>query len=137
MAHKIELPVLLLVEDEPLIRTMLAEALEDGGYALAEAGDAGEATVQLELEQSFVGLVTDIRLGDGLSGWEVARLARQKYPGIAVVYMSGDSAVDWTAEGVPNSVMLQKPFAAAQVTTAISTLLNAADISPTLPLPGA
>jgi CheY-like chemotaxis protein len=67
-------------------------------------------------------LITDIKLGSKMNGWEVARHARQTYPGIAVVYMSGDSAADWTAEGVPNSVMLQKPFATAQVTTAISTL---------------
>jgi DNA-binding response OmpR family regulator len=132
-----DLPHLLLVEDEPLIRTSLAAALEEGGYGVFEAGDAVEAVAQLDNEKTVAGLVTDIRLGSGMSGWEVARHARQRNPGIAVVYMSGDSAADWTAEGVPNSVMLQKPFAMAQVTTAISTLLNAADISPTQPLPGA
>jgi CheY-like chemotaxis protein len=105
-----ELPFLLLVEDEPLIRTSLAAALEDGGYALAEAGDAEEALAHLASEQTFVGVVTDIKLGSEMNGWEVARHARQAYPGIAVVYMSGDSAADWTAEGVPNSVMLQKPL---------------------------
>ena len=119
-----------------MIRTSLAAALEDGGYGLAEAADAEEALAHLDSEQTFVGLVTDIKLGSKMNGWEVARHARQTYPGIAVVYMSGDSAADWTAEGVPNSVMLQKPFATAQVTTAISTLLNAVDISPTQPLPG-
>jgi DNA-binding NtrC family response regulator len=132
-----DLPHLLLVEDEPLIRTSLAAALEEGGYGVFEAGDAVEAVAQLDNEKTVAGLVTDIRLGSGMSGWEVARHARQRNPGIAVVYMSGDSAADWMAEGVPNSMMLQKPFAMAQVTTAISTLLNAADISPTQPLPGA
>jgi CheY-like chemotaxis protein len=130
------LPFLLLVEDEPLIRTSLAAALEDGGYGLAEAADAEEALAHLDSEQTLVGLVTDIKLGSKMNGWEVARYARQTYPGIAVVYMSGDCAADWTAEGVPNSVMLQKPFATAQVTTAISTLLNGVNISPTQPLPG-
>jgi hypothetical protein len=38
--------------------------------------------------------------------------------------MTGDSAADWTAEGVPNSILVQKPFAFTQVVTAISTLLN-------------
>lgn len=130
-------PLLLLVEDEPLIRTMLAEALEDGGYALAEAENGEKAIAELNSTKGFVGLITDIRLGPGLSGWEVARKARQGAPGIAVVYVTGDSAGDWVAEGVPNSVLLQKPFAGAQVTTAISNLLNAVDISPTQPLPGA
>lgn len=130
-------PLLLLVEDEPLIRTMLAEVLEDGGYALAEAENGEKAIAELSSTKGFVGLITDIRLGPGLSGWEVARKARQGTPGIAVVYVTGDSAGDWVAEGVPNSVLLQKPFSGAQVTTAISNLLNAVDISPTQPLPGA
>jgi len=42
-----------------------------------------------------------------------------------VVYLSGDSEADWTARGVPQSVFIAKPFAPAQVVTAISTLLNA------------
>jgi hypothetical protein len=49
--------------------------------------------------------------------------------------ISGDSGVDWGAEGVPNSVMVQMPFANAQVLIAVSTLLNAADISPVQPSP--
>ena len=38
--------------------------------------------------------------------------------------MSGNSAADWTSKGVPNSIMLEKPFAPAQLVTAISNLLN-------------
>jgi hypothetical protein len=43
-----------------------------------------------------------------------------------VIYLSGDSAHEWTAQGVPGSVMLQKPFVMAQLITAITTLLNQA-----------
>ena len=122
------LPLLLVVEDEPMIRLCLATALEDGGYALAEANDGAKAIAQIDGNESLCGVVTDIRLGAGADGWEVARHARHRFPAIAVVYMSGDSAADWSSEGVPNSVMLQKPFAMAQVITAVSTLLNAADV---------
>jgi hypothetical protein len=41
--------------------------------------------------------------------------------------MSGDSAPEWTSKGVPNSIMVAKPFAPAQIITAVSTLLNQAD----------
>ena len=44
-----------------------------------------------------------------------------------VVYMSGDSSPEWSAKGVPTSLMVAKPFAPAQIITAVSTLLNAAD----------
>ena len=69
-------------------------------------------------------LVTDINLGrDKLNGWDVARHAREIDPGFPVIYMSGDSAEDWASKGVPNSVMLSKPFAPAQLVTAVSQLL--------------
>jgi hypothetical protein len=42
-----------------------------------------------------------------------------------VVYMTGASADQWTSQGVPNSILLQKPFAPAQLMTAVSQLLNA------------
>lgn len=124
------LPLLLLVEDEPLIRTALASTLEDGGYTLLEAENGSEAVSLLEGHPNITGLITDIRLGSGPTGWEVARQARHFHPQIPVVYMTGDSACDWSADGVPNSILIQKPFADAQVITAISTLLNAADPTP-------
>jgi CheY-like chemotaxis protein len=130
------LPPLLLAEDEPLIRTSLAAALEEGGYGLVEAENGVAALEAIDGSETLFGLITDIRLGSGPDGWEVARHARQRFPNLPVVYMSGDSAADWTAEGVPNSVMLQKPFATAQVVTAVSTLLNVADVSPTPAKPG-
>jgi DNA-binding response OmpR family regulator len=57
-------------------------------------------------------------------GWEVARAARNAVPDMPVVYISGDSARDSSSEGVPNSIMLEKPFALPQLVTAISQLLN-------------
>lgn len=124
------LPLLLLVEDEPIIRTALATALEDGGYRLMDVDNGTEAMEAIECCNQLAGVITDIRLGSGANGWDVARHARHRFPKLAVVYMTGDSAADWSAEGVPNSVLLQKPFATAQMITAVSTLLNVADVSP-------
>jgi FixJ family two-component response regulator len=70
------------------------------------------------------GVITDIRLGPGASGWEIARYARGLKSEIAVVFVSGDSVDDWAAEGVPKSVIIQKPFAEAQLVTAISALIT-------------
>jgi DNA-binding response OmpR family regulator len=114
-------PSLLLVEDELLIRVSLADALEDAGYAVTESGSGEDAIAQLE-RFTFAAVITDIRLGTGPSGWDVARSARQRHPRMAVVYMTGDSAADWASEGVPSSVMVQKPFAMAQLITAVSSL---------------
>ena len=123
--------LLLLVEDEVVIRAVLEEALTDGGYEVATAGDADEALALLEADaQRFRGVISDIRLGSSLDGWEVGRRARELAPTIPVVYMSGDSAGEWASKGGPNSIMVAKPFAMAQILTAISNLLISADAHP-------
>jgi DNA-binding response OmpR family regulator len=59
-----------------------------------------------------------------LSGWEVAAQIREVDPGFPVIYMSGVHADEWPSKGVPNSIMLAKPFAPAQLVIAVSNLLN-------------
>jgi len=123
-----EEPLLLLVEDDPLVLLVAQEALESGGYAVAVAANAAEVISALdERSAEFAGLVTDVRLGDGADGWEVARHARELMPVLPIVYMTGDSAGDWPVHGVPNSAVVQKPYAPAQLVTAISTLITSAD----------
>jgi two-component system cell cycle response regulator CpdR len=60
-------------------------------------------------------------------GWEIARRARELIPNLPVVYISGHGSADWPSKGVPNSLILSKPFATAQLITAISTLLVEVD----------
>jgi DNA-binding response OmpR family regulator len=94
----------------------------------AALDDLSEDALQLLDDESrrYRALVTDINLGHGtLSGWDVARRGREVNPELPVVYMTGDSAAEWAAQGVPNSVLLTKPFAPAQLLTAVSQLLNA------------
>ena len=119
--------VLLLAEDEPLIQMSVRDALEEGGFTVLTAADGVEALALLEERfEELAGFVTDIRLGAGPTGWDLAHRARELKPEISIVYMTGDSASEWAANGVPKSVALQKPFAPAQMLTAISTLLNQA-----------
>jgi DNA-binding response OmpR family regulator len=74
---------------------------------------------------NYRALVTDIGLPGKIDGWEVAEQARQIDPKFPIVYMSGAHAEDWASKGVPNCIMLAKPFAPAQLVTAVSQLLNA------------
>nr|WP_281128229.1 hypothetical protein [Sphingomonas sp. AR_OL41] len=50
---------------------------------------------------------------------------RERTADLPVIYMTGDSAAEWTSQGVPNSILVAKPFAINQVVTAVSQLLNA------------
>lgn len=123
--------VVLVVEDEALIQPILQDALEDGGFAVATASSAEEAIAMLEAEDAaYNAVVTDVNLGSGLSGWDVARRARELTDGIPVIYMTGGNAHEWSVNGVPNSVLLPKPFAPAQLVTAVSHLLNIGSTSP-------
>jgi CheY-like chemotaxis protein len=117
--------LILLAEDESLIALSIEEALEDGGFAVHTTESGEEAVAAIDADnQIFVGLITDVRLGAGPDGWDVARRAREVYPNIAVVYMSGDSAAEHRSRGVPGSLMVQKPFATAQIVNAIAALLD-------------
>lgn len=114
---------ILVVEDEGLIRLDLVDTLETGGFTVVECSDAASALAIIDADTAICGLVTDIRLGAGPSGWDLARHGRQKYPELAVLYITGDSAAEWSVQGVPNSLLMQKPFAGAQLVTAIANLL--------------
>jgi DNA-binding NtrC family response regulator len=118
--------VILVVEDDHDIQSIVEEALTEGGFETVIASSAEKAMELLDSsEGKFRALVTDINLGRNKpSGWEIARHAREINPDFPVVYMSGDNAEDWASQGVPHSIMLAKPFAPAQLVTAVSQLLN-------------
>jgi DNA-binding response OmpR family regulator len=103
-----DLIIVLVVEDDQLVQSLVEETLIAGGF---------EPT-------KYRALVTDINLRGKMDGWEVAQHARENDPEFPVVYMSGAAAGDWASKGVPNSIMLSKPFAPAQLLTAVSNLLN-------------
>lgn len=117
--------LLLLVEDEKLLQLSLEESLVEAGFTLLTKSDGASAIAELDTDAArFNAVLTDIRLGKGPSGWEVGRHAREIVPDMPVVYMTGDSATEWTSQGVPNSILVEKPFVPAQIITALSTLLN-------------
>jgi DNA-binding response OmpR family regulator len=122
-----ELPVILVIEDEDSIQTVVEEALTEGGFATDVVASGEEAlTLFSGGLRSYKALVTDVGLKGRLSGWEVAAKIRETDPGFPVIYMSGAHADEWASRGVPNSIMLAKPFAPAQIVTAVAQLLNSA-----------
>jgi CheY-like chemotaxis protein len=120
-----ELLSVLVVEDDPEIQALIDEALCGGGYDPAVAASGEEAVTLLWGDrQRYRALVTDISLKGKMDGWEVARRIREIDPFFPVIYITGGAGDQWASQGVPNSVLLTKPFAPAQVVTALSSLLN-------------
>jgi DNA-binding response OmpR family regulator len=119
------MPVILVVEDEELLQSFVEETLRDGGFEPVFAASGEQAVTLLNDDKGkYRALVTDINLKGKMDGWEVAQHAREIEPEFPIVYMSGAAAADWNSKGVPNSIMLAKPFAPAQLLTAVSNLLN-------------
>jgi CheY-like chemotaxis protein len=121
----------LVVEDEVLIQDLLQDQLEEGGFKVEIAKSGEEAIKMLDAEGAeYRALVTDINLGrERITGWAVAKHAREITAELPVVYMTGDSGHHWASEGVPNSVLITKPFAPAQIVTAVAHLLNSGTAS--------
>lgn len=127
----VDIPLLLLVEDEPSITELLKDALEEGGFEVRTAITGDQAMALLdECAGKLSGLITDVDLKTEITGWDIARHARESRPDLPIVYTSGGFAADWPINGVPNSLLVPKPFAPAQVITAISTLITEATSHP-------
>ena len=117
--------LVLIVDDEALILHTFQDAFEEGGFAVATAATAEKAMALLEAEgAAYKALVTDVNLGGKLTGWDVAKRSRELVPDMPVVYITGAAADEWASNGVPNSILINKPFAPAQLLTAVSQLLN-------------
>jgi DNA-binding response OmpR family regulator len=125
-----EASLLLLVEDEVLLQDLLVTEFADTGFEVVVASDGNRALAELDADASrFKAVVTDIELekGPGPDGWDVARRARELVADMPVVYITAASAHDWPSKGVPDSVVISKPFVPAQLNTAVATLITAAD----------
>jgi len=114
---------ILLVEDEPLLGLLMTEALTDKGFAVHAASDAGCALRYLQSGATIDLLFTDIDLGDGMDGAQLAKLAREMRPSLPVVYASGRRSMDqfFTVAG---SAFLPKPYSLSDVDRTLDRLIG-------------
>jgi len=121
-------PLILIVEDDVAVSMVVEDIVAEAGFRFLAVVNGEEAITAMEdRPDRFTALVTDIRMPGKSNGWDVARRARELQPALPIIYMTGDSAAQWAAYGVPGSVLLHKPFVAAQLVTALTNLLNEAD----------
>ena len=120
-----ERPLVLVVEDEYLLQADVLDALGKAGVesdAMFSAEEALEAFVNAEKPYKI--LITDARLRGDMTGWELARQIREKDGTFPVIYLTASAVAEWDAEGVPNSILIAKPFITARLMAALSVLLN-------------
>src|SRR5258708_36688027 len=118
-------PVVLVVEDEPTVRSLAESILEDSGYATLSAGDAREALVLLQADDPVDLLFTDINMPDGPDGVELARSAGELRPGLRVLYTTGGARPDgMTALFIEGTGFLQTPYTRERLVRTLSALLS-------------
>lgn len=115
---------ILVVDDDSSIRSIVEEILRDGGFE-PKTASTGEEAIMLLNANRYRAVIIDIAFGrDHVKGWAIARRARAYNPDMPVIYITGGNADEWAIEGVPNSVLITKPFAPIQLLTALSQLLT-------------
>jgi DNA-binding response OmpR family regulator len=116
----------LLVEDELLIRSIMAESLVDAGYAVLHAGTADEAMALVETTEIPISvLVTDIHLPGGKTGLDVVRVMRAKHPTLPVIVATGRPDVvgpDWYRSGRVS--LLHKPYGPSELVERVKKALS-------------
>jgi DNA-binding response OmpR family regulator len=118
-------PVILVVEDDHPIQIIVEGALVDGGFEPATVPSGEEAVTLLEGHRGkYHALVIDITLLGQLDGWEVAKRAREIDPAFPILYITGAHADRWPSQGVPNSVLLPKPFVPAQLVAVVDRMVH-------------
>jgi CheY-like chemotaxis protein len=99
---------ILFVEDDALVRMDMAEFLRECGYRVHEAADADEAIAELQSKFAVDLVFTDINLGEGMNGLELAAWTMDNRPGVKVLVTTGASRVDLPADIVES--LLAKPY---------------------------
>ena len=110
----------LVVEDEPLILDIVADELTDAGFNVLQATNGEEAVTILDDTASIDLLLTDIRLPGRVDGWGVAEHARECFPTIPVIYVTGYSGEP--VRQVPDSILIMKPYRPSAVVKAAQGL---------------
>jgi CheY-like chemotaxis protein len=120
-------PTVLVVEDEPTVRSLAESVLQDIGYATLSAANGREALVLLQAEDPIDLLFTDINMPDGAGGFdglELARSAIELRPELSVLYTTGGARTDgMIALFVEKAGFLQKPYTRDQLLEALASLL--------------
>jgi CheY-like chemotaxis protein len=123
IAHGTAHTIVLLVEDEPLVRMCAADMLEDEGFEVIEAATAPAALKILEKRDDVTALFTDIDMPGGMNGLELAKIVHSRWPHIALVVTSGVYRVG--ADNLPgDGVFIGKPYSAATPVRIIRELVR-------------
>lgn len=114
----------LVVEDEPLIRLALADALEEAGYRVLEAGNVLEAIGVIGCHGPIDALVTDVDMPGTLDGFDLANMVASCHPQAAVIVTSGGRTAEYVGLD-PACRFMPKPYRFDEVIAELAVQMSA------------
>ena len=113
--------IVLVVEDEPILRLLAVDIVEEAGFEAVEAADANEAVAILEARQDIRLVFTDIDMPGGMDGLKLAASIRDRWPPIEVIVTSG-KPIPLGLVLPARVIFIPKPFDIEKLTGALQKL---------------
>jgi two-component system, response regulator PdtaR len=117
------LPVVLVVEDDPLLRMLAVEVVEEAGFLAIEAQNADEAVVLLESRTDITLLFTDINMPGSMDGLKLAHAVRDRWPPIKIMVVSGKQRLQ-SSDLPSNSCFVGKPYQASALVDELRSMIG-------------
>jgi len=116
----------LVIDDEPSVRALVAEVLRDQGYASIEASDGPSGLRILEQDIQIDLLITDVGLPGGVNGRQVADAARIRRPDLKVLFITGYAENAAVGNGLlaPGMEVMTKPFAMSEFASKVTAMID-------------
>ena len=115
------MPIVLVVEDEPLIRAFVREELEGAGFDVVEATNADQAISILERRSDIRLVFTDVDMPGSMDGAKLAAAVRDRWPPIHIIITSGKARPPIMPL---DAIFIPKPYIGQNVVTAMRTFAN-------------
>jgi two-component system, response regulator PdtaR len=116
-------PVILVVEDEPLLRMLAVEVVEEAGFIAIEARDADEAVMLLESRTDITLLFTDINMPGSMDGLKLAHAVRNRWPPIKILVVSGEQQLQ-SSDLPSNSSFVGNPYQSSSLVEELRSLVG-------------
>src|SRR5215213_11426103 len=111
----------LVVEDQPLVRALSFDVLEEAGFDVLEAATADYALVVLETREDICVLLTDVDMPGRLNGFQLARIVQDHFHRVRVVIVSG-KARPHRDDIAPDAIFIPKPYKLSEIVRTVEAL---------------
>jgi CheY-like chemotaxis protein len=116
-------PLILVVEDEPLVRDLNLDILQEAGFRLIEAADADQAFEILKRRPDVEVILTDVDMPGSINGFEFARLVAQGWPDVKLLVVSGKMRPE-PGDLPDGTTFLAKPYRSSELVAELGHLIR-------------